>query len=431
MIFAPYDLALEKRHADGAPIRVGMLGAGNLARMVCLQLTNTTLQGIQLVAIANRTPEKAAALIREVGQEPRSLRNASELEANVSSGEIRYSDDPSLLTTSDGIDVWIDATGSVEWALQWTLSAIENGKHVVLANAELDSTLGPILKQKADRVGVVYTNIDGDEPGVAMNLIRYAKSIGLEPVAAGNLKGMVDFYRNPDTQKDFALQNAQNPQIVTSFADGTKLAMELAILANATGFKVGQPGMYGPACDHVNDVASLLPAEQMLEQGLVDYALGAAPYTGAFVVVHENDPARQKWLGYLKMGDGPFYVLYTPFHLPHIQAVASIGRAVETRDATVAPMSDQPVCQVISRAKKPMKAGDVLDGPGGFCSYGQIENFEPKPSVELGLPIALAEGCILKRDIAKDERILSNDVSRPTQSLPSSLWLEMVNNIQK
>jgi len=179
----------------------------------------------------------------------------------------------------------------------FVLDAFQHGKHVVLVNAELDSLLGPILKRKADQAGVVITNTDGDEPGVAMTLYRYLRSLGLRPVAAGNLKGMVDYYRNPETQRAFAEKNDQDPRKVTSFADATKLSMETTVLANATGLRAGRRGMYGPACKHVREMAQLLPADQMLATGLVDYALGAEPFTGAFVIVHEDAPLkRPNWL---------------------------------------------------------------------------------------------------------------------------------------
>ena len=136
----------------------------------------------------------------------------------------------------------IEATGTIEFAARRVLRALASQKHVVLVNAELDSTLGPILKTRAEDHGVILTHTDGDEPGVAMTLLRYLRSVGLKPVAAGNLKGMIDRYRTPETQKDFAAKYNQDAAKVTSFADGTKLSMETCILANATGFKVGQRG---------------------------------------------------------------------------------------------------------------------------------------------------------------------------------------------
>jgi predicted homoserine dehydrogenase-like protein len=291
-----------------------------------------------------------------------------------------------------------------------------------LVNAELDSLLGPILKAKADRAGVVVTHTDGDEPGVAMTLFRYLRSLGLHPVAAGNIKGMVDYYRTPETQRAFAQKNDQDAKKVTSFADATKLSMEATVLANATGFHAGRRGMYGPACTYVREMASLLPADQMLATGLVDYALGAAPHTGAFVIVHEEAPLKKAQLAYYKLGDGPFYVFYTPFHLPHIQIASTIGRAVVHGDATVAPIAG-PVCEVVTVAKRDLKAGERLDGIGGFCTYGLIDNTTAARTTA-ALPIGLSEGCVLRRAVAKDGVLLFDDVDAPAGRMVEALWRE-------
>lgn len=316
----------------------------------------------------------------------------------------------------------VEVTGTVESAAHVVLKAFEHGKHVVLVNAELDSMLGPILKAKADQAGVVVTNTDGDEPGVAMTLFRYLRSLGLRPVAAGNLKGMVDYYRTPETQRAFAERYDQDARKVTSFADATKLSMETTVLANATGFHVGRRGMYGPACEHVREMAHLLPADQMLGTGLVDYALGAAPHTGAFVIVYEESPFKKAQLAYYKLGDGPFYVFYTPYHLPHIQIASTIGRAVIHRDPTVAPIAG-PVCEVLAVAKRDLKAGERLDGIGGFCTYGLIDNAAAARAME-ALPIGLSENCILRRDVSKDDVLLFGDVERPHGRMADALWRE-------
>ncbi|HZY74108.1 MAG TPA: SAF domain-containing protein, partial [Edaphobacter sp.] len=263
---------------------------------------------------------------------------------------------------------------------------------------------------------------DGDEPGVAMTLLRYLRTLGLRTVAAGNIKGMVDYYRNPDTQRAFAERNDQDVYKVTSFADSTKLSMEATVLANATGFRVGRRGMFGPACQYVREVANLLPAESMLTTGLVDYALGAAPHTGAFVVVHEEAPLKKAQLAYYKLGDGPFYVFYTPFHLPHLQIASTIGRAVIHRDATVSPI-DGPVCEVVTVAKRDLKAGERLDGIGGFCAYGLVDNASTARAVR-ALPIGLSQGCVLREDVAKDQVLTFDHVQDMSDGLAARLWKE-------
>jgi predicted homoserine dehydrogenase-like protein len=416
------DTALLEREAAGNPIRVGMIGAGATGRAIALQL-GTPVPGVRLVAIANRTVEHGERAYREAGIASwRHVSSASEAEAAIVKNIPVLTEDPSTLTSCDAIDLVIEVTGSVEPAASVVLDAFDHGKHVVLVNAELDSYIGPILKEKADRAGVVVTHTDGDEPGVAMTLLRYLRTLGLRPVAAGNLKGMVDYYRNPETQRAFAEKNDQDAKKVTSFADSTKLSMEATVLANATGFRAGRRGMYGPACKEVREMAGLLPADQMLATGLVDYALGAAPYTGAFVIVYEDSPLKKVQLAYYKLGDGPFYVFYTPFHLPHIQIASTIGRAVVLRDATVAPLAG-PVCEVVTIAKRDLKSGETLDGIGGFCSYGLIDNSSAARTMS-ALPIALSDGCVLRRDVAKDGVVTFEDVIVPAGRLTEALWRE-------
>jgi predicted homoserine dehydrogenase-like protein len=252
-----------------------------------------------------------------------------------------------------------------------------------------------------------------------MTLLRYLRSVGLKPVAAGNLKGMIDRYRTPETQREFASKYDQDAAKVTSFADGTKLSMETCILANATGFKVGQRGMYGPKCAHVREMAKLLPLDQLLADGLVDYALGAEPHTGAFVIVHEEHPRKQKELAYYKLGDGPCYVFYTPYHLPHIQIASTIARAALFGDPTVTPLG-APICEVITIAKFNLQVGDVLDGVGGFMAYGVIEN-APISAKENLLPMGVSEGCRLVRNMPKDQPITYADIELPQGRLCDQL----------
>ncbi len=416
------DTVLQQREILGRPIRVGVVGAGATGRAIALQLA-TPAPGIRLVAIANRTLAHGERALREAGLTTwKQAASAEEAARAIDRGLPVLTDDASVLTGCDAVDVLVEVTGTLEPAARVVLEAFHHGKDVVLVNAELDSLLGPILKVKADRAGVIVTHTDGDEPGVAMTLLRYLRTLGLRPVAAGNIKGMVDHYRTPETQRAFAEKYDQDVRKVTSFADATKLSMETTVLANATGFHVGRRGMYGPACQDVREVAGLLPADQMLSTGLVDYVVGAAPHTGAFVIVHEDSPRKKTQLAYYKLGEGPFYVFYTPFHLPHIQIVSTIGRAAIHRDPTVAPIAG-PVCEVVTAAKRDLKAGERLDGIGGFCTYGLIEN-RAEARQSAALPIGLSEGCVLRQDIFKDAVLSFDDVETRPSSLVEALWQE-------
>lgn len=414
------DTLLRRREAEGKPVRVALIGAGATGRAIALQL-GTPVPGIRLAGIANRTAAHAERAFREAGITAWSTAAASATDA-IRRGTPVLTDDPAVLVRSAAVDVVVEVTGTVDFAAGVTLDAIAHGKHVVIVNAELDSLLGPILKARADAAGVVLTNTDGDEPGVAMTLLRYLRSLGLHTVAAGNIKGMVDHYRNPDTQAAFAQQHDQDVRKVTSFADATKLSMEATVLANAAGFQVAKRGMHGPACAHVRELAQRLPAADLLSGGIVDYSVGAAPHTGAFVVIHEDSALKQTQLGYYKMGDGPFYVFYTPFHLPHLQIASTIGRAALLRDATVAPL-DGPRCEVVAVAKRDLRAGERLDGIGGFCTYGLIDNAAAARASD-ALPIALSEGCTLRHAVAKDAVLTADDVQLPAERPSDVLWRE-------
>lgn len=409
-------LLLAPSDAARPAIRTALIGAGVAGRMVARHLLRPA-PGIRLVAVANRTVARAVAAFARPNV--KIAKTVDDLDDAIAAGEPCAVADARLACTAPSVDVVIEATGTIEFGAEVVLTAIAHRKHVILLNAELDATLGPILKVFADRAGVVLSNADGDEPGVAMTLIRYLRAIGLQPVAAGNIKGMIDRYRTPDTQREFARQHGQNPVAVTSFADGTKLALESAVLANATGFHVAARGMIGHRCAHVSEVARLLPLDRVLRHGLIDYALGAAPGSGAFVAVFEDDPERCRELAYFKMGPGPLFVFHTPYHLPHIQIAASIQAAAWRGEATVTPLAG-PVCQVAAVAKRDLSAGESLDGIGGFMTYGVIENSGVFEDAKL-LPIGVSAGCVLTRSIAKDQPLTANDVVRPAGRLGDRL----------
>jgi len=413
------DTALEKREREGKPIRVGLIGAGYMGRGIALQFL-TPLVGMRLVAVANLTlPDAERAYVQAGIDSVKTVGTVAQLESAIDRGQFAITENAVLLCEAGNIDVVIEATGEIEFGAHVVLKAIENGKHVVLMNAELDATVGPILKVYADRAGVIITNTDGDEPGVAMNLYRFAKTIGLKPVLAGNLKGMIDPYRTPDTQREFAEKYHQKPKMITSFADGTKLSMETTVLANATGFKVGKRGMFGPKCSHVKDSLKHFPLELFKDGGLVDYLLGAEPHTGAFVLGFNDHPVKRQYMNYFKMGDGPLYVFYTPYHLPHVQIATTVARAVLFHDATVAPLG-KPSCEVITLAKRDLKKGEMLDGIGGFTCYGMIDN-SPACRKENLLPMGLSDGCRLTVDVRRDQAVAYSEIEVPEGRLCDKL----------
>lgn len=417
------DTILQQREEKGDPIKVGLIGAGNMGKMIALELLDPPMMGTRLVAIANRTVSKAEDAYRQAKVDGTVRADSVQaLEAAISRNQPVVTDDALALCEAGNIDVIIDATGQLEFGAHIAMKAIGAGKHVVLMNAELDATVGPILKVYADRQGVTYTFTDGDEPGVAMNLYRFLDLVGYKPVMMGQIKGFLNRYRNPETQQEFAQTHGQTPAIVASFADGTKLCLESNLMANATGFRVATRGMQGPHYAHVKEMLDLYSPERLLEGGLVDYVLNAEPYNGAFVIAYCENPGKMRSMKYLKMGDGPLYMFYTPFHLPHVQIPLSVARAALFNDPTVCPKG-APVCDTISIAKRDLKAGEVLDGVGGFTCYGLLENYDVAHA-ENALPIVTSEGCRLKRDIPIDQPISYADIELPKGRLCDELRIK-------
>lgn len=404
------DTALRQHASAGKTITVGLAGAGFMGRGIINQLVNYT-PGIRLAAIFSRNPENARAACGAAGlQNIRMVENRAALDQAISDNVCAIVGDAKLLTETRQLEVLVDATGAVEFGANLAMAAIANGQHLVMMNAEVDGTVGPILKQHADRAGVVLTGCDGDQPGVQLNLYRFVQSIGLTPLVCGNIKGLQDRYRNPTTQAGFAKKWGQTPHMVTSFADGTKISFEQAIVANATGMGVAQRGMLGyNHAGHVDELTSKFDLEELKRLGgIVDYVVGAAPSPGVFVFAARNDDTQKIYLDYGKLGEGPLYSFYVPYHLTVFEVPLSVARVALFKDAPIAA-DHGPKVDVITTAKIDLKAGSTLDGLGGYMTYGLCENADVTHSEGL-LPIGLAEGCKLKRDIPSDEVIRYADV---------------------
>lgn len=425
------DTALRKRAADGRPIKVGMIGAGFQGRGIAYQIIKAT-PGIELSAIANRRIEPAVEAYREAGIEPVICSTSNALADAIASGRPAVTEDAVALAAAGGLDAIIEVTGSVEFAATVVLKAIETGKHVVQMNAELDGTVGPILRLKADRAGVVYTFADGDQPGVQMNLYRFVRDIGIKPVLCGNIKGLHDPYRNPTTQEGFARRWGQKPAMVASFADGTKISFEQAIVANGTGMKVARRGMLGPDFSGGDPNAPLAPIETAAAAfephldpngtGLVDYVVGARPGPGVFVLGWTDDPRQMHYLNLYKLGAGPYYCFYTPYHLCHFEVPTSVARTVLFGDAVLAPLAG-PVVGVIAQAKRDLGAGTVITEFGGHEAYGVADNMEAIREANL-LPVGLAVGCRLRRAVRKDSPLTIHDVVIPEGRVVDKLYAE-------
>jgi predicted homoserine dehydrogenase-like protein len=418
------DHALKAREADGNPIRVGIVGAGFMTQGLTNQICRS-VPGMRVVAISNRKPDRARRIFQYAGQHNViEVTTQSELDQSIRANIPAITEDAFLLVRSEVIDVIVDVTGSVEFGAHVALEAFRHRKDVVLMNAEIDATIGPILQVYARKYGVIFSACDGDEPGVQMNLFRWVSGLGLIPRVIGNVKGLQDPYRNPTTQKGFAEKWGQNPAMVTSFADGSKISFEQSIVANATGFRVKSRGM-SRGLEYRGDIMQIGKLYDVDEVralgGIIDYVVGT-PLTKVFILAEHNDPKQQMYLNLYKMGDGPLYSFFIPYHLVHFEVPISIARVALFRDSGAPPLAG-PVVEVCAVAKRDLKAGEMLDDYGMYMTYGEAVNTEEMRKSRY-LPEGLVEGCRLKRDIKKDTVVTYADVDLPPGRLADRLRAE-------
>ena len=418
------DTALKARQDLDQPIRVGIIGAGFMGRGLTNQIIHST-PGMHVVATSNRRVERAVEVFQYAGLEEVAVADCQQrLDDAISRSKPVATEDAALLARCEHIDVLVDVTGSVEFGAHIVLESFKHGKHVVLMNAELDATVGPILQTYADRYGVTLTACEGDEPGAQINLYRWVKGLGLTPRVLGNVKGLQDPYRNPTTQKGFAERWGQNPAMVTSFADGSKISFEQAVVANATGFKVRSRGM-SRGLQYVGDImkiGEIYEIEELRELGgVIDYVVGT-PLTKVYCLAEHPDPKQQHYLSLYKMGGGPLYSFFVPYHLVHFEVPNAIARAVLFRDPVARSLAG-PVVEVCAVAKRDLKADEVLDDYGMYMTYGEAVNVE-EMSAGRYLPEGLVQGCRLTRDIIKDDVITYDDVVLPPGRLADQLRAE-------
>jgi predicted homoserine dehydrogenase-like protein len=418
------DNALKARAAQNNPIRVGILGAGFMAQGLANRIVNTT-PGMSVVAVFNRRVQRAVDLFQYSGLTDiveADTQNA--LEDAIRDRKPAVTEDAFLLARSSQIDVLVETTGSVNFGAEVILEAFKHGKDVVLLNAEIDATVGPILQVYAEKLGVILSACDGDEPGVQVNLYRWVQGLGLIPRVMGNVKGLQDPYRNPTTQKGFAEKWGQNPAMVTSFADGSKISFEQAIVANATGFVVKSRGMSRGLeyRDDVMKIGTLYDIDEVRRLGgIVDYVVGT-PLTKVYCLAEHPDSKQRHYLNLYKMGDGPLYSFFIPYHLVHFEVPNAIARVVLFRDSVAKPLGG-PVVEVCAVAKRDLGAGEVLDDYGQYMTYGEAVNTD-EMSGSRYLPEGLVEGCRLTRGVKKDAVVTYDDVELPANRLADRLRAE-------
>jgi predicted homoserine dehydrogenase-like protein len=398
---------MSKQEFSRQTIRVGIIGAGAMGKGLFYQCHITP--NFQCVALADIQPQRAVDCANWLKYKYDVATGHEDIDRFVRADKMAICSDGDLVACSDSVDVVIESSSSIRSAAKYAVSALAHGKHLVLMNAEVDLAFGPYLMDLARKNKVTYTSCDGDQHGVIKRITDDIKLWGFDLVTAGNIKGFLDRYSNPTKIVPEADKRRLDYRMATAYTDGTKLNIEMALLANSLGLITLKPGMHGPKAGNVQEVFQLFNFEELWKDKapFVDYILGAEPGGGVFVVGHCDDEYQRFMMDYYKMGKGPFYLFYRPYHLCHVESMESVRDAVLDGKSLLQPSAGFQT-NVYAYAKRDLKIGEKLDGLGGYACYGMIENCGKKG--DESLPICLANEVVLRRNISKDEKIYLSDI---------------------
>jgi predicted homoserine dehydrogenase-like protein len=414
----------ERLEALERPITIGIVGIGSIGKGMVLQAQMTP--GMQCVAVCDVRLERALQWVEQNGYAYRVAGTVDEVDDAIRRGEMAVCQDGDLIARSEAVQVFIEATNSVLGGAQGALTAIDHEKPVLMMNYEADLMYGPYLMKRAEKKGLVYTVMDGDQPTVLAHLIEEMQFMGFELVMAGNIKGYLDLYTNPTLIIPEADKRNLDHKMCSSYTDGSKLGVEMAVVANGLDLRTARPGMHGPRMDSIHDVFDHFDFGTLWDgrTGLVDYVLGAQPRGGVFAIGFTDHPHQRHTLEWLppNMGPGPFYLFYRPYHLGHFEAMKTVAWAVLDHRPVLKPAFGFKT-NVFAYAKIDLKPGDELDGAGGYAAYGLIENLDGSALVP-GVPICIAENMTLTRAIAKDERISWADIAYDPAEPAVALYLK-------
>lgn len=407
---------LEKK---GTPIKVALIGVGQMGREIVA--TVGQMQGMRISVAVDFDHERAEKGFASSSRKCTIARTNDVEKASqaIREGKSVSATDYRVATRTPDVDVVIDATGSPEMGAIISLDAIHNKKHIVMMNVECDITVGPILRRMAADAGVIYTLAAGDEPAAIVELYRFADALGFEIVCAGKGKNNpLNIYANPDTEKAKADARKMSAKMLCEFVDGSKTAIEMAAVSNATGLVPDVRGMHGAksTVPELNKV--FIPKKDggvLNGSGVVDFAIGVHP--GVYLVVKSDNELLRDGLSQRDMGMGPYYTLFRPFHLCSVEVPLTAAQSVIYGESSGHP-GKKLVSECVAAAKKDLKAGERLDGIGEYCYRGIIEKVEVAKKEKL-IPLGLANGCVLKRDVKCDE-VISFDM---VECIPdSTLW---------
>lgn len=397
---------LAKHAINNAPIRIGLIGCGEMGTdiVTCAML----MDGIGVVAIADIRPDSAVKAVGIAYQQSgysQIVKTTDALNSVIESGKIAIIDDAKKMLESGLIDVVIEATGLPGIGADLGIFAMERGKHLVMMNVETDVTIGAYLKAQADKLGVVYTLGAGDEPSSCMELIEFVAAMGHKIVSAGKGKNNpLNFDATPNHYEQEAIRRNMNPRMLVEFVDGSKTMVEMAAIANATGLIPDTPGMHGPAVT-VDDLSSVLIPKQdggvLSGVGRVDYSIGKGLAPGVFVVAEMAHPRVHERMQDLKMGNGPYFTFIRPYHLTSLEVPLSCARAVLHGKADMVPLN-KPVAEVCAIAKRDLNPGELLDQIGEYCYRAWIMQAHDA-KLKQAVPCGLLAGATVTQPIKKGE----------------------------
>lgn len=385
---------LLQRAERSGPVTIGLAGAGQMGTDIVVQLA--LMPGLRLGAISEVRPQAAidAALLAghdrsDIVEAP----NASAIDAAIERGKLAVTQDLHALAAAGRIDVIIDATGNPNIGTLFALEVMKNGKHIVMLNVEADITIGRFLKEEARKAGVVYTGAAGDEPACTLEIIAFARSLGFKIIAAGKGKNNpLKIDAVPDEYQREAAERNMNARMLVEFVDGSKTAIEMVAIANATGLVPDVPGMHGPTAT-LDELASVLcPKEDggiLHRKGVVDYSIGKGVAPGVFCVIETQHPRVLERMVDLKMGKGPYFTIYRPYHLTSLEVPLSAARAVLYKQPDMEPL-DNPVAEAVAVAKRDLTPGDAL-GMIGEADYRGFAMTWQDARTKGAIPLGLAE----------------------------------------
>lgn len=417
MRFMGLSYRMQQAAEAGTTVAVAILGAGYVGRSLTDRLH--AAPGMRPALIVNRTPERAVQCFVDAGYARDDVLVSDDcavLTRAIKGGTPAVTTNPQLVKDLP-IALVVAATGAIEYGALAIIDLLEHGIDVVSLNAEVDALLGPLLHRIAADHDAIYTIGDGDQPGAMLRQVEFVDGMGLDIVAAVNCKRHMDIFQNPEDSRPFAERDNTSVLMTTAFGDGTKMQIENAVVANVTGLKPDRRGMHGVETT-IEKAATDIP-NALESDNCIEFTLGGDFGAGVGVLGRSRGSrVMESALKLYKMGDGPNYFFFRPFHLVALEIPRTIAQVVLDRR----PLGRHPaqrITEVVAVAKRELHRGDQLDGIGGFGCYGEVARVEEAAGL---LPIGLSEFAAVTKSVAVNEPVALDHVEVSANAPVVALW---------